>query len=171
MRTDHESITASQKVPAMNVFVPLLDCLDCRVELSRYQVRSELDRDRTCLDDVIFNHRLKNRWRLIQTRNWSTTKSHGLGKNASICYQQHMPHVSKKKTSVLPTSMKRISIQLSFSRGTGRRHTWTWQRRVFQTSPMLDVCHLLSDICKKRRNKAILDILVVHRGGHLWKDM
>ena len=40
--TDDESITASQESQAMNVYIPLNDCLNCRVELSRCEVSNEV---------------------------------------------------------------------------------------------------------------------------------
>lgn len=40
--TDDESITASQECQAMNVYISLTDCLNCRVELSRCEVSDEV---------------------------------------------------------------------------------------------------------------------------------
>lgn len=40
--TDDGSITASQERQAMNVYIPLNDCLNCRVELSRCEVNDEV---------------------------------------------------------------------------------------------------------------------------------
>ena len=69
IETDPESITASQEAQAMNVFIPLWDCFDCRVELIRCQVRSALDRDKTCLDEVLLDLRFHNRQRTFEATN------------------------------------------------------------------------------------------------------
>ena len=110
--TDDRSVTASQEMQAMNVIIPLHDCLNCRVALPRCQVKNRI---RSYYS--ICTHLLLDNLRSILLSMMPSEKiRHGHGKSILMNTKPHIHPVNRKKmTFVSPITTRMISIPHSFS--------------------------------------------------------
>ena len=110
--TDDRSVTASQEMQAMNVIIPLHDCLNCRVALPRCQVKHETRKCHSVCIRLLLNH-LRS---ILLSMMPSEKIRHGHGKSTLMNTKPHIHPVHRKKIIfVSPITTRMISIPHSFS--------------------------------------------------------